>query len=143
MVEVQKLRTFYDACKPRATLCGDSRGRGYKLRTFYDLCGARATLCGDRACRSALAVGAVRVCCSRNGLWKLSCGSRACFRSPAVAGSIPPWSAAAPACKSQLLSTNVVRGACSRSSGWKIATFKYRRHMQSVLPQLRLENRSF
>ena len=27
-----------------------------KLRTFYDSCGARATLCGDRACRSALAV---------------------------------------------------------------------------------------
>ena len=32
------------------------------------------------------------------------------------------------------LSTNVVRGACSYSSGWKIATFKYRRSMRSVLP---------
>ena len=32
-----------------------------------------------------------------NGLWKLSRGLRACFRNPAVAGSIPPWSAAAPA----------------------------------------------
>ena len=30
MVEVNKLRTFYDFCKPRATLCGDSRGRGSK-----------------------------------------------------------------------------------------------------------------
>ena len=93
-----------------------------KLRTFYDFCGARATLCGDRARRSALAVapcefvlvsanllrrlcvskrsrcGAVQYSCSRNGLWKLSRGLRACFRNPAVAaGSIPPWSAAAPA----------------------------------------------
>ena len=71
MVEVQKLRTFYDFCWPRATLCGDSRGRGsktedfftisavrarpsaeirvvevQKLRTFYDFL-ACATLCGD------------------------------------------------------------------------------------------------
>ena len=28
VVEVQKLRTFYDFCGERATLCGDSRGRG-------------------------------------------------------------------------------------------------------------------
>ena len=28
--------------------------------------------------------------CSRNNLWKLSRDSRACFRNPAVAGSIPP-----------------------------------------------------
>ena len=41
--------------------------------------------------------GAVRFSCSRNGLWKLSRGLRACFRNPAVSGSIPPWSAAAPA----------------------------------------------
>ena len=139
VVEVQKLRTFYDFCWPRATLCGVSRGRGsktedflrsaeirvvevQKLRTFYDFCGARATLCGDRARRrSALAVapcefvlasanplrrlcvskrsrcGAAQYSCSRNGLWKSSRGLRACFRNPAVAGSIPPWSAAAPA----------------------------------------------
>ena len=101
--------------------CGDSRGRGSKTEAFYDFCGPRATLCGDRARRSALAVapckfvlvsanplrrlcvskrsrcGAVRICCWRNGHWKLSRGSRACFRIPAVAGSIPPWSAAAPA----------------------------------------------
>ena len=194
VVEVQELRTFYDFCGARATLCGDSRGRGsktadflrflrcacdplrrfawsrfkncglftifsmrarpsaeirvvevqklwtftifsmrarpsaeirvvevQKLRTFYDFCGARANLCGDRARRSALAVapcefvlvsanplrrlcvskrsrcGAVQYSCSRNGLWKSSRGLRACFRNPAVAGSIAPWSAAAPA----------------------------------------------
>ena len=92
-----------------------------KLGSFYDFCGARATLCGDRARRSALAVapcefvlvsanplrrlcvskrsrcGAVQYSCPRNGLWKLSRGLRACFCNPAVAGSIPPWSAAAPA----------------------------------------------
>ena len=34
MVEVQKLGTFYDFCKPRATLCGDSRGRGSKTGDF-------------------------------------------------------------------------------------------------------------
>ena len=134
VVEVQKMRTFYDFCGARATLCGDSRGRGsktedflrifaevQKLRTFDDFCKPRATLCGDRARRSALAVapcefvlvsansprrlcvskrsrcGAVQYSCSRNGLWKLSRGLRACFRNSAVVGSIPPWSAAAPA----------------------------------------------
>ena len=115
--------------------------------------------------------GAVRFSCWRNGLWKLSRGLRVCFRNPLVAGSIPAFTykrvrgacscssgwkiatfkyrrsmrsvlPAAPAGKSQLLSTNVVRGACSCSSGWKIATFKYRRSMRSVLPQLRLENRN-
>ena len=34
MVEVQKLRTFYEFCKPRATLCGDSHGRGSKTEEF-------------------------------------------------------------------------------------------------------------
>ena len=82
---------------------------------------SRRALCGDRECRIALAVapcasvlspmnplrrscvskrsrcGAVRFSCSRNGFWKLSRGVRACFRNPAVSGSIPPWSAAAPA----------------------------------------------
>ena len=115
-----------------------------KLRTFYDFCKPRATLCGDRARRSALAVAPCEfVVVSANPLRRLSRGLRACFRNPAVAGSIPPWSAAAPARKSQLLSTNVVRGACSCSSGWKIVTFKYRRSVRSVLPQLRLENRNF
>ena len=56
MVEVQNLWAFFDFCKPRATLCGDSRGRGSKTEDFYDFCKPRVTLCGDRACRSALAV---------------------------------------------------------------------------------------
>ena len=34
MVEVQKLRTFYDFCGARATVCGDSRGRGSKTEDF-------------------------------------------------------------------------------------------------------------
>ena len=57
------------------------------------------------------------------------------FDSPLVRGSS--------GLKIAVLSTNVVRGACSCSSGWKIATFKYRRSMRSTLPQLRLENRNF
>ena len=53
VVEVQKLRTFYDFCKPRATLCGDSRGRGSKPEDFYDFCKPRATLCGDSRARGS------------------------------------------------------------------------------------------
>ena len=34
VVEVQKLRTSYDFCGARATLCGDSRGRGSKTGDF-------------------------------------------------------------------------------------------------------------
>ena len=188
-VEVQKLRTFYDFCWPRATLCGDSHGRGsktagflrflrhardlceirvvkvQKLRAFYNFCGA--TVCGDRARQSALAAAPCefvlvsanplrRLCVSKRSCWgpclELSCGSRA-ISHPAVAS-----------CPRQLrldrsfLSTNVVRGACSCSSGWKkpflskyrrsvlpagcssglkIATFKYKRSSRSVLLQLR------
>ena len=151
VVEVKKLGTFYDFCGPR---------RGSKTVGFLRFPRSRATFCGDRARRSALAVAPCEfVLVSANplealslwrraifllaSLWKLSRGLRACFRNPAVAGSIPPWSTAAPAGKSQLLSKNVVRGACSCSSGWKIATFKCRRSMRSVLPQLRLKNRNF
>ena len=121
VVEVQKLKTFNDFCGPRATSAEIRVVEVQKLGTFNDFCGERATLCGDRARRSALAVapcefvlvsanplrrlcvskrsrcGAVQFSCSRDGLWKLSRGLRACFRNPAVAGSIPPWSAAAPA----------------------------------------------
>ena len=66
-VVVPKLRTFYDFCWPRATLCGDSCGPGSKTEDFLRFlacardplrrfalsrfkncfCGARATLCGD------------------------------------------------------------------------------------------------
>ena len=34
VVEVQKLRTVYNFCGARATLCGDSRGRGSKTEDF-------------------------------------------------------------------------------------------------------------
>ena len=34
VVEVKKLRTFYDFCGARATLCGDRRGRGAKTHGF-------------------------------------------------------------------------------------------------------------
>ena len=128
MVEVKKLKTFYDFCGPRTTLCGDSRGS--KTQGFLRFL-RRATLCGDRARRGALAV-APRKFVAREMAFA-SC------LDPAVAGSIPPGARQLRLEKSQLLSTNVVRGACS----WKIATFKYRRSMRSVLPQLRLENRNF
>ena len=187
VVEVQKLRTFYDFCWPRAALCGDSRGRGSKTEGFLRfLLAARDPLrrfawsrfknwgflrflrCARdplrRSCASKRSrCGAVRICFSLGepsaeivrvevlslwrcaGLWKLSRGLRACFRNPAVAGSIPPWSAAAPAWKSQPLSINVVRGACSCSSDgsdWKIVTFRCKRSTRSTPPQLRLENRN-
>ena len=45
VVEVKKLRTFYDFCGARATEIRVVEVN--KLRTFYDFCGARATLCGD------------------------------------------------------------------------------------------------
>ena len=111
VVEVQKLRTFYDFCGARATLCGDLRGRGSKTGDFLRFlacardplrrsCASKRSRCGPlrRLCVSKRSCcGAVQYSCSRNGLWKLSRGLRACFRDPAVAGSIPPWSAAAPA----------------------------------------------
>ena len=148
MVDVKKLRTFYDFCKPRATLCGDSRGRGsktedffaifnmrvrpsaeirlvevQKLRTCYDFCKPRATLCGDSRGRGSKTADFLRfLTCGRDPL-RNGRGSRACFRNPAVAGSIPP----------------LVRG----SSGLKIAAFKYNRSTRSVLLQPPLESRNF
>ena len=124
MVEVQKLRTFYDFCGPRATLCDYSRGRGSKTEGFL-----RFLRCTRDPLRRSCAskrfhCGAVRICLSLGepsaeivhvealSLWRRAFFSlRTCFRNPTVAGSIPPWSAAAPARKSQLLCTNVVRGA--------------------------------
>ena len=95
VVEVQKLWTFYDFCWPRATLCRDSRGRGSKTEDFLRfLRCARDPL--RRSCASKRSrCGAVQYSWLRNGLWKSSRGLRACFRNPAVAGSISPWSAAA------------------------------------------------
>ena len=34
VVEFKKLETLYDFCGARATLCGDSRGRGSKTEDF-------------------------------------------------------------------------------------------------------------
>ena len=134
VVEVQKLRTFYD-------FCGARSGRGSKTEDFSRFlqaardplrrsCASKRSRCGavpiclNPLRRFCSRCGAVQYSCSRNGLWKLSRGLRACFRNSAVAGSIPPWSA---------------RG----SSGLKIAAFKYKRSTRSVLLQLRLENRNF
>ena len=54
---LKKLWTFYDFCGPRATLCGDSRGRGSRTGAFYDFCGPRATLCGDSRGRGSKTEG--------------------------------------------------------------------------------------
>ena len=64
MVEVKKLRTFYDFCGARATLCGDSRGRGSKTEDFLRfLACARDPL--RRSCASKRSrCGAVRICLS-------------------------------------------------------------------------------
>ena len=64
---------------------------------------------------------------SRNGLLKLLSQSRGRgFDSPLVRGS-----------SSQLLSMKVVGEVHFRSSGWKIATFKYEASTRSKLSQLR------
>ena len=64
VVEVQNLRTFCDFCGPRATLCGDSRGRGSKSEDFLRfLRSARDPL--RRSCASKRSgCGAVRICLS-------------------------------------------------------------------------------
>ena len=153
MVEVQKLRTFYDFYHARATLCGDSHGRGSKtedflrflscarnplrrfawsrfkkLRTFYDFCQPRATLCGVSK-RSRCA--AVRICCSRNGLFKAQRSFHFTLRSI----PLTPLSQS----RGRGFDSPLVRG----SSGLKIAAFKYKRSTRSVLLQPLLENRNF
>ena len=64
MVEVQKLRTFYDICGARATLCGDLRGRGSKTEDFLRfLLAARDPL--RRSCAwKRSRCGAVQICLS-------------------------------------------------------------------------------
>ena len=56
VVEVQTTEDFfYDFCGARATLCGDSRGRGSITEDFfYDFCKPRATLCGDSRGRGSI-----------------------------------------------------------------------------------------
>ena len=167
----QKLRTFYDFCWPRATLCGDSRGRGSKTEDFLRFLLARATLCGDsrgrgsktedflrfllaahdplrRSCASKRSrCGAVRICLSLGEpsaeivrVEALSLWRRAIFLLAKRPLEVVSWFA-------RLLSQSRGRGLDSPlvrgSSGWKIATFKYKSSTRSTPPQLRLENRNF
>ena len=132
VVEVQKLGTFYDFCSARATLCGDSRGRGSKTEDFLRfLRCARHPL--RRSCASKRSrCGAVRIWLS---LWR-----RAIFLLAKRPLEVVSWFA-------RLLSQSRGRGFDSPlvrgSSGLKIAAFKYKRSTRSVLLQLRLENRNF
>ena len=146
MVEVQK-RTSYDFCWSRATLCGDSRGRGSKTEDFLRfLRCARDPL--RRSCASKRSrCGAVRICLSLGEpsaeivrvealpLWR-----RAIFLLAKRPLEVVSWFA-------RLLSKSRGRGFDSPlvrgSSGLKIAAFKYKRSTRSVLLQLRLENRNF
>ena len=115
-----------------------------KLRTFYDFCGARATLCGDRARQSALAVAPCEfVLVSANPLRRLCMSKRSRCGAVQLAErplEVVPWFA-------RLLSQSRGRGFDSPlvrgSSGLKIAAFKYKRSTRSVLLQLLLENRNF
>ena len=147
MVEVQKLRTFYDFCGPRTTFCGDSRGRGSKTEDFLRfLRSARDPL--RRSCASKRSrCGAVRICLSLGEpsaenvrVEALLLRRRAFFLLAKRPLEVVSWFA-------RLLSQSrgcgldspLVRG----SSGLKIAAFKYKRSTRSVLLQLRLENRNF
>ena len=147
MVEVQKLGTFYDFCGARATLCGDSRGRGSKTGDFLRfLLAARDPLrrfawsrfknCGlftISASRVRPAAGIVRV--EALSLWR-----RANLLLAKWPLEVVSWLA-------RLLSQSRGRGFDSplvrSSSGLKIAAFTYKRSTRSVLLQLRLENRNF
>ena len=114
-----------------------------KLRTFYDFCKPRATLCGDRARRSALAVAPcefVSVSAEIVRVEALSLWRRAIFLLAKRPLEVVSWFA-------RLLSQSRGRGFDSPlvrgSSGLKIAAFRYKRCARSVLLQLRLENRNF
>ena len=97
-----------------ATLCGDRRGRGAKTRVVFCFFRyARATLCGDRRGRGAKTRGFLLfLVCPRDPLRRsavevqelevfvreMAFASCLVVCAPAfVAGSMPPWSAAAPA----------------------------------------------
>ena len=147
MVEVQKLRTFYDFCWPCASLCGESRGRGSKTEDFLRfLLAARDPL--RRSCASKRSrCGAVRICFSLGEpsadivrVEVLSLWRRAIFLLAKRPLEVVSWFA-------RLLSQSRGRGfefpLVRGSSGLKIAAFKYKRSTRSVLLQLRLENRNF
>ena len=133
MVDVQKLRIFYDLLtSARDSLRGLAWSMPKNCVAFFTIFNMSARpsawvgflrflICAHDPLRGSCVskrslefvlssrYGAVRFSCSRNGFWKLSRGLRACFRNPAVAGSIPRWSAAAPAQK-------LARRTCS----WKL-----------------------
>ena len=75
MVDVKKLRTFYDFNMPERPSAQIGVVEALSLWRRANLQSARRTLCGDRACRSALAVAPYECV--------------ACARSRTVAGSIP------------------------------------------------------
>ena len=167
MVEVHKLRTSCDFCGARATLCGDSCGRGSKTADFLRFlrCArdplrrfawSRLKNCGlftISARRARPSAEIVRV--EALSLWRranlanplrrlcveaLSLWRRAVFLLATRPLEVVSWFA-------RLLSQSRGRGFDSPlvrgSSGLKIAAFKYKRSTRSVLPQLRLENRNF
>ena len=127
MVEVKKLWTLYDFCGPRATLCGAPCGRCPKTglitisaacaRPSAEIVRVEAPSLWRRANLSARAFFL---------LAKRPFGSCLVVCAPAFA--IPRsrvrflWSAAAPARKSQLLSTNVVRGVGKTSDSCGVRT---------------------
>ena len=115
MVEVQKLRTFYDFCKPRATLCASKRSRCGAVRIGLSLGEPSAEI--------------VRV--EAFSVW------RRAARRPL---ELVLWFARLLSqFRGRGFDSRLVRG----SSGLKIAAFKYKRSTRSVLLQLRLENRNF
>ena len=151
VVEVQKLRSSYDFCKPRATLCGD---RARRSALAVAPCEPSAEIVRVEALslwRRAIFLLAKRPLQVVSWFARLLSQSRGRgFDSPLVRGSSGLKIAAFKYKRStrsvllQLrLENRVVCGACSRSSGWKIATCKYKRSTRSTPPQLRLENRSF
>ena len=147
VVDVQKLWTFYDFCWPRATLCGDSRGRGSKTEDFLRfLRCARDPL--RRSCASKRSrCGAVRICLSLGEpsaeivrVEALSVWRRAIFLLAKRPLEVVSWFARLLSqSRGRRFDSPLVRG----SSGLKIAAFKYKRSTRSVLLQLRLENRNF
>ena len=91
VVDVKKKLRMFTISELRATFSGDPRGRS-KSEGCLPFCDPCAALCG-------VVSVAVALCdfVARAGLWKSSRGLRSWIRHPAVAGSIPSWSAAAPA----------------------------------------------
>ena len=113
------------------------RGRGAKTSSFFAI----------PAVRAWPSVGIVRV--GSLALWSrvnLGISSRSARDRPQKSGcKVANWYAeyvpAAPAAKSQLLNTKVLREVCPRSSGCKVETFKNKSRTRSTSPQLRLQGR--